>query len=426
MADRERPSGEEKRKRLSDPAVRRWYDNLARGSEITATNYLRCVGGVARRTGKSLGELAKLSEADAYKLLLDFVSAEEKRGIAGSAIHTYVKSARSWLAFNGVHVRGTVKVKGAQQTPTLKDEQVPTPEDVRKILLAATTQQRAAVALIAFSGVRLEVIGNYRGTDGLRVRDLPDLRVAGGKATFASLPARVVVREELSKTGRPYFSWIGAEGASYISAYLEERIRGGEKIGPESDVIHPATAGKMFIRSKKASESVRNAIDRAGFDFRPYNLRCYFDTQLLLAESKGKLAHDFRVFWMGHTGSMEARYTTNKGRLPKELVAEMREAYRRSERFLSTKPTDPGRDVGMLSLLLQTLGVPESEVSQVDLEDATPDQLKELARKYLGQSADARQRVVSNGEIPKLLGEGWTFVAALEAGQAVLRPPGGP
>ncbi len=63
-------------------------------------------------------------------------------------------------------------------------------------------------------------------------------------------------------------------------------------------------------------------------------LRAYFDTQLLIAESKGKIAHDFRVFFMGHKGSMEARYMTNKGMLPEMLTREMREAFARSEEFL--------------------------------------------------------------------------------------------
>jgi hypothetical protein len=73
---------------------------------------------------------------------------------------------------------------------------------------------------------------------------------------------------------------------------------------------------------------------RPRFPWRPYLLRAFFDTQLLIAESRAKIAHDFRVFFMGHKGSMEAKYTTNKGILPEMLVDEMREAFSRSEEFL--------------------------------------------------------------------------------------------
>ncbi|MGI0066289.1 MAG: hypothetical protein ACREAT_05975, partial [Nitrosotalea sp.] len=40
------------------------------------------------------------------------------------------------------------------------------------------------------------------------------------------------------------------------------------------------------------------------------------------------------VFFMGHKGSIEAKYTTNKGILPDSLISEMRNAYSRSEEFL--------------------------------------------------------------------------------------------
>lgn len=63
-------------------------------------------------------------------------------------------------------------------------------------------------------------------------------------------------------------------------------------------------------------------------------LRAYLDTQLLIAESKGKIAHDFRVFFMGHKGSAEPRYTASKGQLPGALVDEMRNAFGRSEKYL--------------------------------------------------------------------------------------------
>ena len=44
---------------------------------------------------------------------------------------------------------------------------------------------------------------------------------------------------------------------------------------------------------------------------------------------------------MGHKGSMEARYTTNKGVLPDVLLGEMREAFGRSEECLDQTESDP-------------------------------------------------------------------------------------
>ena len=39
---------------------------------------------------------------------------------------------------------------------------------------------------------------------------------------------------------------------------------------------------------------------------------------------------------MGHKGDIEARYTTNKGRLSDEMVADMRRAFLQSQEFLCT------------------------------------------------------------------------------------------
>ena len=73
---------------------------------------------------------------------------------------------------------------------------------------------------------------------------------------------------------------------------------------------------------------------RPRFKWRPYVLRAFFDTQLLIAESRGKVAHDFRVFWMGHKVSIEAKYTTNKSILSMALIDEMKASFLRCQEFL--------------------------------------------------------------------------------------------
>ena len=89
----------------------------------------------------------------------------------------------------------------------------------------------------------------------------------------------------------------------------------------------------VVLPTPRLSRVIRDTF-RPRFAWRPYILRPYFDTQLLIAESKGKMVHDFRVFFMGHKGTMESRYTTNKGVLPEVLMHEMRQAFARSEEYL--------------------------------------------------------------------------------------------
>ena len=120
-------------------------------------------------------------------------------------------------------------------------------------------------------------------------------------------------------------------------------------------------------------------------------MRAYFDTQLLMAESRGKIAHDFRVFFMGHKGSMEAKYTTNKGMLPVAMIEEMKQAFRRSEEFLDLE-----------------IGTGEKEKQH--------QQQSEMENLQKGQDT---QIVASVEQIEELIGKGWKLVTILPHGKAV-------
>jgi integrase len=417
---------------LDDPDVRRWFDNLARGSQATADVHLRRLGALCASLHLTPGELARLDEKEVHNRFLDFVGTEEKRGMAGSYIVRTLKAGKSWLLHNGKKLERPIRVRGAKGTPSLADERVPTQEELHRVILAGTPRIRTACALVAFSGVRPEVLGNYRGDDGLILADFPELKIGTDGVEFGSTPTVIRVRPELSKNSNGYVTFLAAEGCEYVKQYLDERLRAGERLGPESDLIHPDRAGKRFIRTINIGDAVRTAIRGAGFQWRPYNLRHYFDTQLLTAESKGKVPPAFRVHWMGHVGSIDARYTTNKRRLPKEFLEEMRTAYKRCEPFLSTTPTkDSGDQVASArELFLRFAQVPEAEISKLDLTAMTNDEVYAVAEreraKSSGTPAKGGQRAVPSAEVRSMLDAGWEYVAPLGTDQAVLRGPGTP
>src|SRR4030067_1322478 len=138
------------------------------------------------------------------------------------------------------------------------------------------------------------------------------MSVSEGKVEFGKTPALLIVRRELSKARHQYFTFLTEEGCGYIKDYLELRVREGEQIKPDSAIITPKQRMKPFIRAPNVGDAIRESMRRAGFKWRPYVLRSYFDTQLMLAESKGLVLRDYRQFWMGHKGDIENRYTTNK------------------------------------------------------------------------------------------------------------------
>jgi hypothetical protein len=79
---------------------------------------------------------------------------------------------------------------------------------------------------MAFSGLRPQVLGNYDGSDGLRLSDLLEAKIDNEKKLieFTRIPTLIRVRKPLSKAGHQYFTFLCEEGCRYIKEYLENRV----------------------------------------------------------------------------------------------------------------------------------------------------------------------------------------------------------
>ncbi len=175
-------------------------------------------------------------------------------------------------------------------------------------------------------------------------------------------------------------------------------------IAPDTsyNVFRGANQGKKFLPTRRISKEIRDTF-RPRFPLRPYVLRAYFDTQLLMAEARGKMVHDFRVFLMGHKGNMEARYTTNKGLLPNALVKEIKNAFKRSQEFLDLEMKTEEQ------LEMQTLETQDND--NTHLHSTTPQQ--------------PIQVVVTVDQAEKMISQGWRLVATLPENKAVFENFGG-
>ena len=74
----------------------------------------------------------------------------------------------------------------------------------------APLRESVMISLIVKSGLRLEVLGNDNGTDGLKMKDLPDVAIQGGVAICTNSPMRITVRAEISKARHQYFTFATA------------------------------------------------------------------------------------------------------------------------------------------------------------------------------------------------------------------------
>jgi hypothetical protein len=448
-----------------DSDFRRWHENLARGSTVTANERARVLYRFLTSQGmnpKELVERAKRNRREVEDLLSDFIGEQLKDGKSPGYLENYLKSVRSWLNYNEVRLVRRIKVGNRNLTPTIEDERVPIKKELRQILNYADERGKCSIALIAFSGLRPQVLGNADGK-GLEIRDFPELKIGDHEATFAVVPSRINVRSELSKTKCKYFTFLPNEGCEYLKAYLEKRISNGETLEPNSAVIAVKTGYEdtglgenrttQHVSTKTITKEIRDAM-RPRFKWRPYVLRAYFDTQLLVAENHGKISHAYRQFFMGHKGDIEARYTTNKGRLPPAVIEDMRQSSLKCEEYLSTRPVSREEDPelttirtmvesGVLDLskmnvrtyLLKKLGIKDMDVRIAKMKNRGIKEDEAYVRTISSELGikpmqinvskekdnDDPKKIVNEEDVERYLEDGWDVQTVLPSGRILIK-----
>jgi len=323
-----------------DQQIRRWYDNVCRGSKVTADVYIRRLGSICATRNTNPAEMIKKNKEDEgewlYNFLMDLVTDMEREGKAGSYISSNLKAVKSWLSHNGIEFKRKIKIRGVDDTPTLREKHTLDTNQLRELFQGSPPQTRCICALMAHAGLRPVSIGNYEGTDGPCVGDITDMQIGDdGVVTFLNIPAMVTVRRELSKAGHQYFTFLSREACEYVQEYLTQRIRSGEVLDASSPLVAPEKSRrKKFLCASVVGKHVRKRLRTCKINARPYDLRHTFATQLMLAESQGLIMRDYRSFFMGHKGDIENRYTTNKHTLPQNVAEDMHASYSRSQKLL--------------------------------------------------------------------------------------------
>lgn len=421
-----------------DANLKRWYDNLKRSSPANADKCIQRIGYVCRVFNTTPQEMAKMTSKQASALTLDVLSRLEEEGKQPTYMQDYVKALKSWYLHNEIQILQKMKLPRRTSATKVSQEQSPVPDQLRRVLNASDQKQKVECALVGFAGLREEVVGNYLGDDGLKVKDFPEIRVDNKSRTveFVKIPTLVIVRPNLSKAGHQYFTFLPEEGCQYLKELLEYRLlRRGEKISADSPIVNSINYNKHLghIRTNNIGDSIRSAIRKANFDWRPYILRTYFATRLMLAESDGLMIRDWRVFMMGHKGDIEHVYTLNK-RLPNDLIEKMREAYAKAvEKYLVTtfSKETMSKDAVLATFNRQFLslsGYSDAEIEKLgDLSRLAAEDLQGLirqkSREALGLHSRNNQKVVPLPELRNWVTEGWEYVSLLPNDEAIIRLP---
>ncbi|QLH08586.1 hypothetical protein [Candidatus Nitrosotenuis sp. DW1] len=249
-----------KERLLSNPNVRRWYENTARSSVNTAETRLRKLGIFCESHGMTPMELAELGMKDVRTVsdvIQDHITQMTAHGNAPQYTKGMMTAVKSWLRHFDVEVKRKMRIANSDSAPTLENERVPDGTEIAEILNRSDLCTGAAISLIAKAGLRPEVLGNFEGTDGLMMKDMPDIIIMQGTARCLQTPARIFVRKALSKARHQYFTMLTNSGTKRLLAYLNDRLARGETLGADSPVIAPDYIYRTYRGRNRERDSSR-------------------------------------------------------------------------------------------------------------------------------------------------------------------------
>lgn len=428
---------------LDNPLVRPWHDENRLRSARTADVNLRQLGLCLHEIELDPAGLLAESQSDPPRLrrrLVQYATGLQARGRLNSYIAKTFVGVASFLRHNEVEFRGFPRLR-VTRGESIENERVPTQEELGLLLRALPIRGQVTALLMGHSGLRPGTFAVYRSGDvALRLGDLPDLDLE--RLQFRAVPFLIRVPGPLSKNRRAYVTFGTQELANTLVAYLKERLsrprsRKGTSVAPETlsgesplVAVRDTETETGFVTVKAVTAELRNAIEKvvpSDTGWRPYVLRSYASTQLLLAESNGKITRDFREAILGHDLGVSGRYNLSK-KLQPTMVEEMRVAYKRCEPFLSTfgAPQDSAseRYAALLQLLARN-GV----ISPTDADALATGSVEELTEKLKPTRAampeKRREKAVPTEDGPRLLDAGWEYVGPLGS-MVVLRAPSVP
>jgi hypothetical protein len=441
----EKRTADRKSSLLSNERAKRWYDSSATGSRLTADVMARGLSRLLdslQTDPERVVDLARRRPGDLEGALSRYVLNERGHGAADSYISKTFSALKSYLRHEGVQFARFPKLKVIEGL-SIREESVPSQDQLGRIFAALPLRWRAAAALMAQSGLRPGILCLHSGVPApgpkdrraavLLVRHLPELEISGKKSTFSRLPFKIDVPAELSKTSRPYVTFGTSESARILLAYLNERMAGGEAFGPSSPLIAGKLAGAERDSQGRpvTTETLTYALRRAIRDVipertpRPYVFRAYASQMMLLAEQRtgGRITRDGREAMLGHDLGVSGLYNLSK-KLSSEVVESLREQFAAAVPYLETTAQMVDNRVEAYRRMLDAAGVDRQEAARLAATasgDEVFARIKEALREASGE--DQRQKLVPVSAVQPYLDEGWRVRTAVQD-LLILDPPG--
>jgi len=458
---------------LDDDWVRRWYYDKCRKSIRTGTSYMKTLGRVMNALGLTPSGFIALEQDDREGRLIDYLDwlsengGKDETGCADGYVETTESIIKAWMAWRRVPMtRKTNRIRNPHKDRNAKTP-IPTRENARTYMRSAPLRAKFLASCTMYSAMRYAVLSYQERREGLRFKDLPEVRIMGKEVVFDAIPTLVKVPWYLSKNGKPYPTFWCRETCLYFKALTEQRLRDGEIITPDSLVFppvgHDCTTG--YLGDLQLHAIVREAMNDAGLtNIKPYTWKSYCLDGLQLSEREEQgLRKEDRMLIVGHECGVHYDYIYGK----QDLAPETKERLRRAYEYTATKYLEAFPEVKDLdsrlfqsATLLKLLGYTDQELASMDLSGKTETELLDLARNAVPRmtieksskpatmsrplrkasrasvastasvvadsrpgGAKPRQRLVEWTELDALLEQGWIYVREFPDGRILVAGP---
>ncbi|MDA4134833.1 MAG: tyrosine-type recombinase/integrase [Thaumarchaeota archaeon] len=357
-----------------------------------------------------------LRKNDVYKVLDGYVAWMLKDKFAPNSLRNRLSAVKKFLAINDFEL-DNAKMRVKVDLPryhAVTADRVPTPEELRSVLVHTDSRGKTLVTMLASSGMR---VGEFLT---LRVKDID----------LSKNPATVHLRAEVTKDRQQRYCFISDEAATFLKDFLRDRVNNpGDYIFPTSTRGQEHKTGNLPMSYWNADHIFSLALKNAGLAMKDdhgrdtihiHCLRKFFFTQMLQP-----LGRDIAEALMGHKLFLDSAYRRYTEDQMREFYLKGMDAVTIMLRKRGMSEDETKKSFRRV-ILKQVAGYSEEEIDKLDLSSIKDEDLQKMVReRLLGAMANngSRQKVIRIAEVEKYVMQGWEYVASLPDDRAILKLP---
>ena len=405
---------------LKDNDTKQWIATLT--SESVKINYPKHYAEYLCYTNQTVQQMIKNFKEDQIKEskhIQEFVNHMiDIKKLAPSGVANYVSAVKNRLEYEGLILTKKIRIPNRHIHNTVANQVVPTKDQIIRFLQNARPETQAIIALMAFLGVRFNVIGD------LRVSDFPEMRITDKEVIFEKMPTRINIRLSVTnKSKKEYMTFLIEAGCQILKNSLELRLRRGEKLQSDSFIIKTdCEKDSIRLRANVVARRLYTVFDKIGYESRPYSLKDFFATAL----ANTGIQQNYQTYFMGHIGPVQNVYSTNR-KQPPEQIEFMRNLFKEKiEQYLIPQPNS---NEARLREVWQEFG--KQIGLEVKADASTEETIAEIAGLYKAGMEDLatrenppalqKQKRIEESELDKYLDDNWQVIQVLPSGSIIVK-----